>query len=200
MSFKRPTLLQIKGVDENEMDCIWYAEAVARISKNDEIFYEVFYLIPHISKEGYMVYDQNDDIVPQESVLCYLPVIKGDYDYAWGLMGILRTKDGLFMKISEPESMDENDNEEEDTESIGSEDSYSTDSGDSDVSDLIDDNVESSHETTCRCDICLDIAITAHAFRGWLPKDDKERRVKQFIEDLEFRAAIDNDNNQMNNN
>ena len=197
MSFKRPTLLQIKGVDKNEMECVWYAEAVSRFSKSDEIFYEVFYLIPHVSKEGYMVYDQNYDIVPQESVLCYFPVSKGDYDYAWSMMGILKVSDELFMKISdpEPESLDV-----DDTDSIGSEDSYSTESGCSDVSDLIDNTVETIHVSTCTCDVCQDIAISARAFRGWIPKDDKEKRVKEFIENLEHRAAIEQDNNQMNNN
>lgn len=188
MGFKIPTLLQVKGVDETDSPCVWYAEAVGRVSTRDGIFYEAYYLVPSKTNKGYLVHDDTHDMIPVESVMTIMPVDSIDeYESAWQKMGML-AKDGTFLHIGDPDAETD---AETDTESIGSVDSYSTESsGESDVSNLIDDTHEPSE--ACRCPSCVDLL---RAYDAWNPTSDGERRVKRFIDRLEHRAAIDlNDN------
>lgn len=184
MGFTIPTLLQIKGLDDDDRECIWYAEAVGRIVKNGEYYYEGYYLVPSKTNPSYLVYDEAYEQIPEESVLVTLSVKNEGYSLAWEKMGILMKEgdDGTyFIKVGEPRF-----DFVEDEDDIGSVDSYSTESDDdrSNISDLIDDS-EVIHS---KCDELLN-----EQFRSWIPKDEKERRVKDFIQSLENKAAHEMD-------
>lgn len=184
MTFIIPTLLQVSGIDDNEKVCVWYAEAVGRIMKNDEYYYEGYYLVPSKTNTN-LVYDETYDLIPEKSVMAKLAV-KDNLEDAWGKMGLVmnETNNGVyFKKIGEPLF----DSYESDEEDIGSVDSYSTESDDrSNISDLIDDSeVPTSFLTEARG--------LNEEFNAWVPKDEKERRVKAFIESLEHKAAHEMD-------
>lgn len=137
MTFKLPSLIQVKGYDDGPR--VWYAEAVGKVCKDGENFYEGYYLIPSDLNSDYMVYDKEYDLIPEESVMRILPV-KGNYRCAWHSMGFIM-KDDTFLKIGEPMSDSESSCDgSDDEETIKSDDSYSTASESrTDVSDLIDD-------------------------------------------------------------
>lgn len=183
MGFTIPTILQVNGVDDNDKACVWYAEAVGRIVKNDEYYYEGYYLVPS-KTNTYLVYDEAYDHIPEDSVMAKLAV-KDDLGDAWGKMGMLmkETPDGIhFFKIGEP-LFDSNESDEED---IGSVDSYSTESDDDNISDLIDDS-----EVPSSC--LMESSSLNEQFNAWNPKDEKEHRVKAFIESLESKAMHEMD-------
>ena len=181
MGFTIPTLLQVKGIDNN-VECIWYAEAVGRIVKNGEYYYEAYYLVPSKTKREYLVYDEAYEEIPEESVMTKRSV-KHSLEDAWQKMGmIMKETDNntCFLKVCEPIDS-ENESDEED---IGSVNSYSTASDESNISNLIDDSEESSQYR----DTVLD-----DQFRSWIPKDIKEYRIKSFIESLENKALHERD-------
>lgn len=188
MTFTIPTLLQVRGVDDNDNECIWYAEAVGRIVKDDEYYYEGYYLVPSKTNESYLVYDETYEHIPEDSVLVKLSVKTEGYALAWEKMGLLmkETADEThFIKVGEPLfEFAESDT----TDDIGSVDSYSTESDDrSNISDLIDDSEEPSVNTI------EEMKNLDEQFKSWIPKDENERRVKSFIESLEHRAAHEQD-------
>jgi hypothetical protein len=186
MGFTIPTLLQVRGVGDDDEECIWYAEAVGRIVKDGEYYYEGYYLVPSKTNPDYLVYDETYEHIPEASVMVRLGVRSEGYPMAWSKMGILMkdTDEGPhFIKIGDPQV----DTGSDDDEDIGSVDSYSTESDGSDISDLIDDSEEPT---------CANTEFTRRLnedFREWVPKDEKERRVKDFISSLEHRAARDMD-------
>jgi hypothetical protein len=163
---------------------VWYAEAVGKISKNGEKFYEGYYLIPHDQNPERMVYDNNHELIPEESVMRILPV-KGNYRSAWHAMGFVMNED-TFVKIGEP--MSDSDSEDSDDDGImDSDDSYSTASEDgSDVSDLIDDGETNSSLPPEKCEDVM-------AFDSWVPTTERERNVKKFVDELHHRAAVEMD-------
>jgi len=188
MTFTIPTLLQVRGVDDNDNECIWYAEAVGRIVKDDEYYYEGYYLVPSKTNESYLVYDETYEHIPEDSVLAKLSVKKEGYTLAWEKMGLVmkETSDKTyFIKVGEPLfDFAESDT----TDDIGSVDSYSTESDDrSNISDLIDDSEEPTMNTN------EEMKALDDQFKSWIPKDEKERRVKSFIESLEYKAAHEQD-------
>ena len=188
MTFTIPTLLQVKGVDDDDKECIWYAEAVGRIVKDDEYYYEGYYLVPSKTNESYLVYDETYEHIPEDSVLAKLSVKNEGYALAWEKMGLLMKEtadETYFIKVGEPLfEFTESDT----TDDIGSVDSYSTESDDrSNISDLIDDSEEPSVNTND------EMKALDEQFNSWIPKDEKERRVKSFIESLEHRAAHEQD-------
>jgi hypothetical protein len=165
-AFKLPTLLQVRAIDDHNRSCVWYAEAVGRVSKYSKTYYEGFYLIESQKNPGYLKYDVNYELIPEESVMSILPV-NGDYKHAWGMMGF-RVNGNLFLKISEPSDYNHEDNDDNCSDGvIGSEDSYSTESScSSDVSDLIDDNDEcGKHNDACMCNPCVEARTS---FRKWV--------------------------------
>lgn len=186
MTFTIPTLLQVRGLDDVDNECTWYAEAVGRIVKDDEYYYEGYYLVPSKTNNDYLVYDETYDLIPEKSVMAKLAV-KDTLEDAWEKMGFILKeshKGTFFVKIGEPMF----DSQESDEEDIGSVDSYSTESDDrSNISDLIDD---SDVPTSCLSKEAMGLN---EAFAAWAPKDEKERRVKRFIESLEHRAAMEQD-------
>lgn len=190
MSFTIPTLLQVRGLDDNDQECVWYAEAVGRIKKNDEHYYEGYYLVPSKTKPTHLVYDETYEHIPEASVIAKLGVKTEGYASAWEKMGVLMNEseqETYFVKVGEPlfEFSESNDDEDD----IGSVDSYSTVSDDSTISDLIDDSEEpTSHSMFNEETRALNVQ-----FRDWVPNDEKERRVKDFIESLEHRAAQEHD-------
>lgn len=183
MTFKLPSLLQVMGEDDDGPQ-VWYAEAVGKISKNGEKFYEGYYLIPHDQNPDRMVYDKNHELIPEESVMRILPV-KGNYRSAWHAMGFVMNED-TFVKIGEP--MSDSEREDSDDEgTIDSDDSYSTASESaSDVSDLIDDSEMKSCLPPEKCE-------DVEAFDSWVPTTERERNVKKFVDGLQHRAAIEID-------
>jgi len=191
MSFTIPTLLQVRGVDDDNQECIWYAEAVGRIKKHDEHYYEGYYLVPSKTKPSYLVYDETYEHIPEDSVIAKLGVKSEGYALAWGKMGILMNESGHFIKVGEPEfEFSESDDDDDDEDDIGSIDSYSTESDDgiSNISDLIDDSEEAIPSSNDEETRTLNVQ-----FRNWVPKDEKENRVKSFIESLEHKAAQQQD-------
>lgn len=187
MTFTIPTLLQVRGLDDDDNECVWYAEAVGRIVKDDEYYYEGYYLVPSKTNDEYLVYDETYDLIPEKSTMARLAV-KDTLEDAWEKMGFIlkESRTGtFFIKIGEPMF----DSEESDDEDIGSIDSYSTDESDdrSNISDLIDD---SEVPTSCISNEAMGLN---EDFASWVPKDEKERRIKSFIESLEHRAALEQD-------
>lgn len=189
MGFTIPTLLQVRGVDEDGEECVWYAEAVGRVKK-DDYYYEGYYLVPSKTNPEYLVYDETYEHIPEKSVMASLSVGNEGYPMAWSKMGILmkETEDGpQFLRIGDPQVVSSETDETDETDDIGSVDSYSTESDGSDISDLIDDSEEPT---------CANTDFTRRLnedFQGWVPKDEKERRVKAFISSLEHRASHDAD-------
>ena len=188
MTFTIPTLLQIRGVDDNDKECTWYAEAVGRIVKDDEYYYEGYYLVPSKTNDEYLVYDETYEHIPENSVLSRLSVKNEGYALAWEKMGLLMKEtddETYFIKVGEPlfEFV-----ESDSTDDIGSVDSYSTESDDrSNISDLIDDSEVPSVNTN------EEMKGLDEQFRSWVPKDEKERMVKNFIESLEHKAVHEQD-------
>lgn len=185
MTFTIPTLLQVRGLDDDDDECVWFAEAVGRIVKDDEYYYEGYYLVPSETNNGYLVYDETYDLIPEKSVMATLAV-KDTLEDAWEKMGFMMKESHtrtFFVKIGEPTF----DSEESDDEDIGSIDSYSTEESDDNISDLIDDS-----EVPSSC-VSKEVIGLNEAFDTWVPKDEKERRVKSFIESLEHRAALEQD-------
>tara|TARA_Y100000389_G_scaffold204940_1_gene261037 strand:- start:12636 stop:13217 length:582 start_codon:yes stop_codon:yes gene_type:complete len=189
MSFIIPTLLQVRGMDDNNEDCVWYAEAVGRIKKNDQYYYEGYYLVPSKTNPSHLVYDETYDHIPEDSVMTKLSITNESYELAWEKMGVLMNKSGnetYFLKVGEPLFAFSESNDDKDD--IGSIDSYSTESDDrSNISDLIDD----SEIETVSCN--NETKTLNEQFKDWVPKDGTERRVKSFIESLEHRAAQERD-------
>lgn len=188
MTFTIPTLLQVRGMDDNDEECTWYAEAVGRIVKDNEYYYEGYYLVPSKTNTSHLVYDETYELIPEDSVLAKLSVKNEGYALAWEKMGLLMKEsdeETLFIKVGEPIfDFAESDT----TDDIGSVDSYSTESDDrSNISDLIDDSeVPTSYSLE-------EIKMLDEHFKSWIPKDEKERRVKSFIESLECKAAHEQD-------
>ena len=99
MTFKLPSLLQVRGEDDSGPQ-VWYAEAVGKISKNGQKFYEGYYLVPG-DRPDRMVYDENYELIPEDSVMRILPVKTG-YRSAWHMMGFVMRDDNTFYKIGDP--------------------------------------------------------------------------------------------------
>lgn len=193
MVFHLPTLLQVKGENDNGHEEIWYAEAVGKMKKDGESMYEAYYLIPDRDEDGYLVYDDTFDYIPVDSVMCTHPV-HDDYVSAWFEMGLIYKPNGKFLIIGSPREEQGEVEKEDDESEIGSVDTYSTDSDGSDLSDLIDDT-EESHGHTCECEYCKDTRLCQTQFNDWIPENESEKNVKNFINSIEERAVIHQDNN-----
>jgi hypothetical protein len=176
----------VRGVDNDDNECTWYAEAVGRIAKDGEYYYEGYYLVPS-KTNSHLVYDETYEHIPEDSVMAKLSVRNEGYALAWEKMGLLMKESDdktYFIKVGEPLF----EFSESDTDDIGSVDSYSTESDDrSNISDLIDDSEEPSTNVNEEMKV-LDVQ-----FKSWIPKDETERRVKSFIESLEYKAAHEQD-------
>lgn len=185
MTFKLPSLLQVRGEDDSGPQ-VWYAEAVGKISKNGQKFYEGYYLVPG-DRPDHLVYDENYELIPEDSVMRILPVKTG-YRSAWHMMGFVMRDDNTFYKIGEP--MTDSGSEEcfsDDEGTIDSQDSYSTATDcSSNVSNLVDDT-EIGGAWPRRCE-------DVEAFDAWVPETDRERDVKEFLDHLHHRAAVEFDN------
>jgi hypothetical protein len=185
MTFKLPSLLIVRGIDSSDNECDWYAEAVGKIHKEGSVYYEVYYLIPDSVDSQYLVYDDEYDIVPIESVKYIQPVAHGDYAMAWLSLGICFPCDnGKYLKVSEPMT---DDHVDDDTDDMDSQNSYSTiESTNSDVSDLIDDTDDSCQcGTDCTCTLCKDMITCQRQFDEWVPTNERERATKDFITRME---------------
>lgn len=195
MTFKLPSLLIVKGIDDDDNVCDWYAEAVGQVRINGIVHYEVYYLIPDSIDSRYMVYDVNYETVSVECVQYIQPVTHGDYATAWLSMGICFPCDnGKYLRVSDP--VQDNEEEIDDNSSdIGSIDSYSTiESTDTNVSDLIDDTDTQYCKSDCTCTLCNDIVVCDRQFKDWIPSNERERLTKDFIMQLEDAVVKEHDN------
>ena len=104
MTFTIPTLLQVRGVDDDDNECTWYAEAVGRIVKDGEYYYEGYYLVPS-KTNSHLVYDETYEHIPEDSVMAKLSVKNEGYALAWEKMGVLMKESDdktYFIKVGEP--------------------------------------------------------------------------------------------------
>jgi hypothetical protein len=109
-------------------------------------------------------------------------------------------KENKFIKIEEGNNDTETETESlntntSDDESIGSNDTWSSDDEDDDDNNNENDSIVTEDETEefkkseCTCDLCEDMHRCQHLYNNWTPsKDSNEYKIKQFMENLEFKV------------
>lgn len=169
MTIKNGSILQINKVD--------YGEKVG--STKDH--YEVYYIRPDPSDPVYFKHDETYELVPKDQVTRSVRT-RGSYEDSWDKMGFIKKSCGRFIKIGEPNEI------EDDSDEISSTDTWSTDEDESDLSDFICDDEEFDEN---RDD---EKKKLEEDFENWVPRTSFQKKMKQTIENIEYREKVRKDN------
>ncbi len=166
------------------------------MGKTKEGQYEIFFITEKTNKPGYFEYEQHHNEIDKKSIIKHVPTNK-NYENAWLQLGFLKKDDEFFKLNIEHDENNSNsetnslNTETSEDESIGSYDELSDQSEDTDVENdsiVTENHDETFTESTCNCNTCIDMRQCQQSFKNWCPKDESERKIKLFMDRLEYKV------------
>ena len=192
---KKGDLLHILGTNDDDTTSTWYAELVGI---DEEHNLEVYLLEQTKMLRGY-IWSYSDDwqVVPAASVLKVFSPSKGSYVKTYKNFGFIPTNSAnQFLKVGDTipsdlltpipldEDMEEGQVIEEETDEM---DDF-----------IVDDNIANEPFTHAVADndFVKEVHQAVNDYNGWEPKNNQEKKVKTFIDNLAHKYQQEDDNRQ----
>ena len=187
---KAGDLLHIKGQHDDGTISTWYAELVGI---DEDGMLEIFYLEPTKLCQGYIWSYKSDwtTVSPQTVIRSFTPTKETYLStlHSFGFHATVEENQFLKVDVDIPKSITVPMMLDSDTDSVHE--------GDEDMSDfIVDDDVANEPFThaPATSSFVQDTHKAVNDYNKWVPKNRSESRVKSFIDDMEQRYRMDDDN------
>jgi hypothetical protein len=184
MVYKPGDLIKVNGDSE------WYAEV---IDENEDQQLEVFYINRTSENQWVWKYDEDWEVISKESVLEHVPFDKTNILSCYKKLGFRPLTEELFVKLDDEIPDDVLmptgvfDHEEDDSED--------------DMGDFIvpDEEGEAFTPADPSIPFVQETHELIHKYNTWEPKDNKEKKLKVFVDDLAHKYKTQDDERQFMN-